>query len=96
VVYPIILLVVADLSVILLLVFVVPQFSVLFADMGTALPLPTRIVIAVGDLFRNYWWVLLAVIALMALAVEHRLRGPQVRLRVDRWLLALPLLGDLI
>ena len=49
-VYPSILLFVAGLSVILLLVFVVPQFTVLFEDMGAALPLPTRIVIAVGDL----------------------------------------------
>jgi len=95
-VYPIILLVVTGLSVILLLVFVVLQFSVLSADMGATLPLPTRIVIAIGDLFRDYWWALLAVIALMALAVERRFRDPQVRLRVDRWLLALPLLGDLI
>ena|GEM_PF-5724992 len=54
---------IAGLSVIMLLVFVVPQFSVLFADMGAALPLPTHIVIAVGDLFRDYWWALLAVVA---------------------------------
>jgi len=52
-VYPAILLFVAGLSVILLLVFVVPQFTVLFQDMGAALPLPPRIVIAVGDLFRD-------------------------------------------
>jgi general secretion pathway protein F len=38
-VYPLILLVVAGLSVILLLVFVVPQFAVLFQDMGAALTL---------------------------------------------------------
>lgn len=87
---------VAGLSVIMLLVFVVPQFSVLFADMGAALPVPTRIVIAVGDLFRDYWWALLAVVALIALAVERRLRNPEVRTRLDRRLLALPLFGDLI
>lgn len=95
-IYPLILLVVAGLSVIMLLVFVVPQFSVLFADMGAALPVPTRIVIAVGDLFRDYWWALLAVVALIALAVERRLQNPEVRTRLDRRLLALPLFGDLI
>ncbi|WP_133512152.1 type II secretion system F family protein [Candidatus Thiosymbion oneisti] len=95
-IYPLILLVVAGLSVIMLLVFVVPQFSVLFADMGAALPVPTRIVIAVGDLFRDYWWALLAVVALIALAVERRLQDPAVRTRLDRRLLALPLFGDLI
>ncbi len=95
-VYPSILLFVAGLSVILLLVFVVPQFTVLFEDMGAALPLPTQIVVAAGDLFRNYWWAMLVVIALVALALERWLQNEQVRDRVDRKLLDLPLFGDLI
>jgi general secretion pathway protein F len=95
-VYPAILLVVAGLSVILLLVFVVPQFTVLFDDMGAALPLPTRIVVGAGDLFRNYWWAMLAGVALIAVAVEHRLKRPDVRERFDRRLLATPLFGDLV
>jgi len=95
-IYPAILLVVAGLSVILLLVFVVPQFTAMFEDMGATLPLPTRIVIGVGDLFRGYWWAMLAVVALVALAVERWLQDPVVRTRVDHKLLELPLLGDLL
>jgi general secretion pathway protein F len=95
-VYPAILLVVAGLSVILLLVFVVPQFTVLFEDMGATLPLSTRIVIAIGDLFRDFWWAMLATVALVALGVERWLQNPEVRTRVDHKLLRLPLFGDLI
>ncbi len=95
-IYPMILLVVAGLSVILLLVFVVPQFTVLFQDMGAALPLPTRIVIAVGDLFRDYWWAMLAFIAVLALAVERWMQKPGVRTRLDHKVLDLPLFGDLV
>lgn len=95
-VYPAVLLCVAALSVILLLVFVVPQFTVLFEDMGAALPLPTRIVVAAGDLFRNDWWVMLCAIALIAVALERWLQNPQVRERVDRRTLELPLFGELI
>jgi general secretion pathway protein F len=95
-VYPSILLVVAGLSVIMLLVFVVPQFTVLFEDMGAALPLPTRIVVAAGDLFRNYWWAMLVVIALIALGLERWLQDEQVRTRLDHRVLALPLFGDLV
>ena len=95
-VYPSILLFVAGLSVILLLVFVVPQFTVLFEDMGAALPLPTRIVVAAGDLFRNYWWAMLVVIALIALGLERWLQDEQVRTRLDHRVLALPLFGDLV
>jgi general secretion pathway protein F len=95
-VYPTILLVVAGLSVILLLVFVVPQFAVLFADMGAALPLPTRIVMGIGDLFRNYWWAMLALLALAAVGVERALQRPDLRDRFDSRVLRVPLFGDLI
>jgi general secretion pathway protein F len=95
-VYPAILFFVAGMSVILLLVFVVPQFTVLFSDMHAALPLPTRIVIGLGDLFRNYWWAMLAVVAAVAAGLDRWLRRPEVRERLDRRLLALPLFGDLI
>lgn len=95
-VYPSILLFVAGLSVILLLVFVVPQFTVLFDDMGAALPVPTQIVVAAGDLFRHYWWAMLCVVAVIALIVERWLQNPQVRTQVDHKVLALPLFGDLI
>ncbi len=95
-VYPTVLLVVAGLSVIMLLVFVVPQFTVLFEDMGEALPLPTQIVVAIGDLFRNYWWAMLTVIAVTALMIERWLQNPRVRERFDHRLMGLPLVGDLI
>jgi general secretion pathway protein F len=95
-IYPAILLVVAGLSLIILLVFVVPQFTVLFEDMDAVLPLATRIVIGVGDFFRGYWWAMLTAVLFLALAVERWLQDPQVRTRVDRKLLDLPILGDLL
>ena len=95
-IYPIILLTVAALSVIILLTFVVPQFQRLFADAGKALPLATQIVIAVGDGFRHYWWVGVLVIGLIVTVVRRQLNRPESRLRWDRGLLRLPLFGDLI
>ncbi len=95
-VYPAILLFVAASSVILLLVFVVPQFTVLFDDMGKALPLPTQIVVAAGNLFRNYWWAMLVAAALTALGLERWMQDEQVRDRLDHRVLQIPLFGDLI
>ena len=95
-VYPSILLFVALTSVILLLVFVVPPFTALFQDMGAALPLSTRIVVGAGDLFRNYWWAMLAAIALIAVLLERWMQDEQVRDRLDHRVLGLPLFGDLI
>jgi len=95
-VYPSILLVVAGLSVVLLLVFVVPQFTVLFEDMGAALPLSTRIVVGAGDLMRNWWWMLLVLAAAVAVAIERWLEDPKNRRRFDYRVISLPLFGDLI
>jgi general secretion pathway protein F len=95
-VYPSILLFVSGLSVILLLVFVVPQFTVLFQDMGAALPLSTQIVVGAGDLFRNYWWAMLVVLAVIAVVLERWLQDEEVRNRVDHRVLGLPLVGDLV
>jgi general secretion pathway protein F len=94
--YPLILLIVAGLSVILLLVFVVPQFSQMFEDMGQALPLPTQIVIAMGDLFRDYWWLLVAGTLLLIAYIRASLKKPHIRRRWDRRLLGWPLIGDLL
>ena len=95
-IYPIILLTVAALSVIILLTFVVPQFERLFADAGKTLPLATQIVIAIGDGFRHYWWVGAIVMMVLAAAMRQQLNAPASRARWDRWFLHLPLFGDLI
>ncbi|MFZ3260434.1 MAG: type II secretion system F family protein, partial [Thiobacillus sp.] len=58
-IYPTILIGVAVLSVAVLLVWVVPQFTQMFEESGKALPLPTQIVIAAGDTVQHYWWALI-------------------------------------
>jgi len=75
-IYPIILLSVAALSVIILLTFVVPQFQRLFADAGKALPLATQIVIALGEGFRHYWWAGLIVVGLIVVAARQQMGAP--------------------
>ncbi len=95
-VYPSILVTVAGLSVIALLVWVVPQFTVLFEDMGEALPLPTQIVVTVGDIVRGYWWAILAAVALAALGIERWMQNPLVRDRFDHRVLDVPVFGELI
>lgn len=95
-VYPSILVVVAALSLVVLLMFVVPQFKQLFADLGAALPLPTQIVIGIGDLFHEYWWALVAFIALAAALVARALQNPNVRYQWDVRVLHAPLFGELL
>jgi len=95
-VYPLILLTVALLSVILLLTFVVPQFEQLFEDAGEALPFATQVVIVVGEAIRGYWWVGLLAVFLVVTLIRRQLADPDSRGRWDRLFLRLPLFGDLV
>jgi general secretion pathway protein F len=95
-IYPTILIFVAVASVMVLLVFVVPQFQSTFAQAGKALPLPTQVVIVVGTFLRNWWWAALPAMVLAVLWFRRRGRVPSVRRVRDARLLRTPLLGDLI
>jgi general secretion pathway protein F len=92
-IYPIILVIVAAISLLIILTYVVPQFQTLFADMGQALPLPTAIVIAVAEGIRAYfhWGVLVLIVALFYW--RHLLTKPEFRLWWHRKRLGLWLIG---
>ncbi|MCB1844753.1 MAG: type II secretion system F family protein, partial [Halioglobus sp.] len=95
-IYPAILLVVAVLSIIAMLGFVVPQFETLFNDMGDALPVLTRGVIAAGDFIARYGWLLLVIMLLAAYLVRGWFRSPEGRAIFDERLLNVPLFGSLV
>ncbi|MEE9299921.1 MAG: type II secretion system F family protein [Alphaproteobacteria bacterium] len=95
-IYPAFLLTLAGVSVIVLLTVVIPEFRPLFEDAGESLPLATQLLVGFGELFRAYWWVLLAVIALLVLLARRAMANPAHRQRWDRAALRLPLFGALL
>jgi general secretion pathway protein F len=95
-IYPAILLTVSVVSVFVLMVFVVPHFTQLFDDAGRALPMLTQVVVGTADFLRGYWWVLIGAVVLGTLVMRRQLANPASRLRWDRRVLRLPLVGDLV
>jgi general secretion pathway protein F len=95
-IYPTLLIGVAITSVIVLLIFVVPQFQQTFAQAGKALPLPTEVVIIVGTALRKYWWLMILIVVATVWIVRRRLNDAAVRFRWDGRLLRMPLVGDLV
>lgn len=94
-VYPAILLVMSILSVMVLLTLVLPQFTPLFDQAGAELPLLTQIVMAFGDIVQSYWWLMLLFAFASPIAWQLLWREPASRARIDRFVLKLPLAGDL-
>jgi type IV pilus assembly protein PilC len=94
--YPIIILVMAAITVVVLAAFVLPQFKKFFESLDAKLPLTTRMLITVTD-FLSAWWLALAVGAvaifvLLAVIAQTR-RGRRVR---DKLLLRAPIIGSII
>lgn len=95
-IYPTILVLASVTSVMLLLIFVVPQFSQMFEQSGKALPLATEIVIAAGDLLRKYWWAIPVGMLLVWRYFVWQMANAQSKLVWDGRFLRLPLVGDLL
>jgi general secretion pathway protein F len=95
-IYPSILLVLAIVAVMILLAFVVPQFTVMFADAGRELPLLTRLVAGTGELLTRWWWAILLTLGGTGWWLYQDWSTPAGRARWDAWLLRLPLVGDLL
>lgn len=95
-IYPLILLFVAMSSLLIILTYVIPQFSQLFDDMGASLPLATQIVVALAEGLRAYAGWALLVLFMLGLWLRRLLQRPQYRLSWDRRILRLPLLGGLL
>ncbi len=94
--YPIILAIVASFVVMALMVFVVPRVVEQFEDVGQELPFLTRAVIALSDVMANWWWAMLIALAALILLFGRALQDEALRLRFDRSLLRLPLIGRLL
>jgi general secretion pathway protein F len=92
-IYPTVLSAVGLVSVTILTVFVVPRFTLIFKDMGVALPLPMKILSGLSSFLTDYWWLLLIAIFLSGIYFKRFRESEEGRLQLDRLLLRIPLVG---
>lgn len=96
-IYPTMVSIVAVGVIALILTFVIPTFSKMYADSGMQLPLLTRIVIAVSNFLRDYIIIILLILAIIIGAfVIAKKKSIKFRTYIDSLLLKLPLLGTLV
>jgi type II secretory pathway component PulF len=94
--YPVIVLVFGVLAVIGALVWIIPQFEKVFASMGVALPLPTRILIAMSNGLIQYGWLMLAALVAGVVWFRRWSRTEKGRLVIDGWKLKAPLIKGIV
>lgn len=95
-VYPMILLGVGVLSVAMLMVFVVPQFAQMFEDMGTNMPSSAALLLNLSAGLQSYGWVLLLLPVLVWFGWKQLDTSSELRFQRDKFLLSLPLFGNLL
>lgn len=95
-IYPIALSVIAVAVILMMLLFVVPQFERLLDNNQAELPFASLAVIGASQFLRAYGLWLLAGLVMIGLVARNLLARPDSRMRFDQIMLGLPLVGDLV
>ncbi|MDF2841015.1 MAG: type secretion system protein, partial [Clostridia bacterium] len=90
-VYPIVLAIVTLIVVIFLLVFVLPTFTGIFSNSGTALPAPTRILLAISTFLINYWYAAIGLVIAFITLFIIAIKIPKVRYALDSLKFKIPI-----
>ncbi len=93
--YPMVLIVVAISAVTGLLTFVIPRLQSVFKDLGSALPVPTQILLGVSGFISQYWWVIIGFIIACVVAWRLWSRTSTGQKTIDQVRLTLPILGPI-
>jgi len=95
--YPTAVLIVAFVVVSLIMIFVIPSFKEVFSSFGADLPAPTLFVIAMSEVFVEWWWLIFGVVGGGAyFAMQAWKRNERVQQIMDRLLLKVPVFGALV
>ena len=89
-IYPLVVLTFAILTLIGMLLFLVPVFQNIFSDLGGDLPTLTKGVVAASDLVRGYWFILFPAMGLSIWGFKRWKKTPAGRQVWDRFLLRAP------
>ena len=94
--YPTVVLVVTIAATAFMLVFIIPTFAKMYSDFGGELPAPTRIVMALSSFLRTKWWLLGGMLAGAFVGFKKYYSTQDGKATVDRMLLRVPVLGDVL
>jgi len=94
VLYPALMLIVGGSVLFFLMTFVVPKITAVFTSMKQALPWPTVVLMSLSHFLADYWAVIIGGVALMVWAVRRAMKTEAGQLTADRWLLKVPLIGQ--
>ncbi len=94
--YPVLMICVGICAVFVLLTYVIPKLSAIFADFDYRLPLPTQIMLAVSSFFQAWWWMILLAAAFLVFFLSQFAKTPAGKIQMDWVKLHVPVWSGLI
>lgn len=94
--YPAVVMVMSVLTMVVMVVFVLPKFVDFFDEVGSQLPLPTRMLLGFSGFVSTYWWAIILFILGLVFANYMIGRNPKTRVTRSRILMGLPVVGIII
>ncbi len=95
--YPVAVIVVAIIVTAVIMIFVIPQFQTLFEGFGAELPAFTQMVVEMSNWVSKWWWLMLGIIVgIVSIFSASYKRSRPMREFLDRTLLKIPVIGDIM
>ncbi|BDU70072.1 type II secretion system protein F [Geothrix oryzae] len=94
--YPIAVITIAIAVVVIIMVKVIPVFSAMYDGLGSKLPFPTLVCIALSNALINYSWLIILAVALIVVGLRQYYKTMAGRLQIDALLLKIPIIGDVL
>lgn len=76
--------------------FVVPRLTSLYAESGIELPITTKILLAITGFFLNFWWLILILVVVGVISAQRYISTPTGRLNFDSLMLRIPFVSKIV
>ena len=92
--YPLVIFVMAIVTVVILVAYVLPKFTEFFKEFDAELPTITKVLLDIANFFETWWWALALAVVALIVAVAQINRSEAGRFRRDRMILRIPVIGE--
>ena len=92
--YPLVIFVMAIVTVVILVAYVLPKFTEFFKEFDAELPTITKVLLDIANFFETWWWALALAVVALIVAVAQINRSEAGRFRRDRMILRVPVIGE--
>ncbi len=95
-IYPVVVLTMMVVVMIIMMIFVIPKLMSLYQQSTIELPLPTKILIGVSNLFVNFWWLGMILLIGAFVGINRWKRTPEGNLFLGKLVLKIPIVGKIV